>query len=430
MNKNKFILFTILGAIVLLIIIFVFGYLINRKTDENSIYNTKAELNIWVISDNKSSHKTAILKFNEKYPNISFKFRNFEGLEEYEETLIDALAAGQGPDIFVIQNSDILRKANKIFPVPESQYSIRNLRNDFPEIVEEDFYLNNKIYALPNSIDTLAMIYNKDIFNENALVYPADNWEEFKTQVVSLTDFDEDGDIKFSGAAIGGSEKIKHFENLVTLLMFQSGSKMISSDFDSAIFNNRESQEILDFYTQFSNKNSDSYVWDNYLPQDFEAFAREKTGIVFAFSSDIEDIENRNLFLKLGIAPVPQIKEKREVAIANYFGYTVSRQTRYPTIAWDFIKYLTLDGESVKDYLDETNKPPALKYYIEEYKNDEKLGVFAKQALIAMSWKKPDSKLVNNIFKKMIKVINFEGQKVRDSLQSAENEVSNLLKNL
>jgi hypothetical protein len=47
-----------------------------------------------------------------------------------------------------------------------------------------------------------------------------------------------------------------------------------------------------------------------------------------------------------------------------------------------------------------------------------------------MSWKKPDSKLVNNIFKKMIKVINFEGQKVRDSLQSAENEVSNLLKNL
>jgi len=431
MDKNKVIILSVLGGLAALVLVFVVGFFLSRGPGEDSIYNTKAQLSLWAVSDREVSYEKAISEFQKTYPNISINYRRFESLEEYEETLLDSLAAGEGPDIFVIKNSDILRKANKTFPVPESQYSLSNLRNDFPEIVEQDFYFNNKIYALPASVDTLAMIYNKSLFNEAAIVYPAKNWEEFKSQTKKLTEFnDQTGNISRAGAAIGGADNIKYSPDLLSLLMIQSGADMVSDNYGSATFSSEPGREALNFYTQFSNPNSDLYTWDSYLSQDFESFARENNAVVFGYSNDLKDLKERNVFLEIGVAKAPQIKENKEVAVADYFGYAVSRQTRYPTIAWDFVKVLTLDSSAIRSYLENTKRPPALKSLIQEYKDDQELGVFAKQALIAESWKKPDFEKTDRIFDQMIKAVGNKGEASYRVLRNAEDEVSNLLQSL
>jgi len=58
---------------------------------------------------------------------------------DYETSLINALAAGEGPDIFMIRNRALPRMRDKLIQVHPQQMSVAKLRELFPTIVEQDF---------------------------------------------------------------------------------------------------------------------------------------------------------------------------------------------------------------------------------------------------------------------------------------------------
>jgi multiple sugar transport system substrate-binding protein len=427
MNSNKVLIFGVVGGILIIVLVFISSFFINRDKDKDSIYNTETTLSFWGVSDYSSAYKTAISRFNTLYPNVKIDYRRFDNLQEYEKTLLDALASEEGPDIFVITNNDLPRKINKIFPLPSSKYTVQDLAADFPEIVENDFVLNENIYALPVFVDTLSLIYNKDIFNEAGIVFPPKTWKEFQNNIPDLTKFEDDR-ISQSGAAIGTANNIENYVDLLSLLMIQSGAEMVSEDYEKAEFGYRGSREALEFYLRFSSSESSSYTWDEYFSNDIESFAREKTAIVFGYHKNFKEIKESNPTIKAGVSEIPQIEGGQKYSFARYFGYTVSRQTKFPAIAWDFIRTLTTDLTSAESYLEATNSPPALKYLIERHKNDPIIGTFTKQILIAQNWKQPDPERVNEIFGDMI---NFVRDKEKDALNAildAEREVTNLMR--
>jgi len=86
----------------------------------------------------------------------------------------------------VIRNNDLPRKFNKIFPLPTTKYSVNQLKIDFPETVKRDFAPYDKIYALPVSVDTLALIYNEDLFNRAAMFFRLRPGGSLKIQFPSL----------------------------------------------------------------------------------------------------------------------------------------------------------------------------------------------------------------------------------------------------
>ena len=81
-------------------------------------------------------------------------------------------------------------------PLPEaysSQFGTLQIQNDFPSVVQSDFTIaptatTTGIYALPLSIDTLAMIYNKDMFDSAGIATPPATWDDFEADISKLAD--------------------------------------------------------------------------------------------------------------------------------------------------------------------------------------------------------------------------------------------------
>jgi uncharacterized protein Yka (UPF0111/DUF47 family) len=77
-------------------------------------------------------------------------------------------------------------------------------------------------------------------------------------------------------------------------------------------------------------------------------------------------------------------------------------------------------------YLEKTRKPAARRDLIELQKTDPELGVFAKDNLIAKSWRQAQPEAVENIFAEMIDQVNRNQANVNDAIRTASQRVLKL----
>ena len=139
-------------------------------------------------------------------------------------------------------------------------------------------------------------------------------------------------------------------------------------------------------------------------------------------------MKTKNPFLNVGVAPIPQNNPGETVNFANYWGYTVSKKSLEPDLAWDFVVLLTTNKENAKAYLQATQKPPALRFLIQEYSRDPDLGVFARQILTATSWPQIDNNAIETIFSDMIESVISGKQTAKAALSQAEAQITQLMK--
>ena len=364
-------------------------------------------------------------------PNVKVSYQQVsEG--NYENTLLSALASGQGPDIFPVHNRGLAKNINVLSPVPSSQFSQSQIQSLFPTEVEQDFALaavgssDKQIYALPLYFDTLSLIYNKDLFDQGNVANPPATWEEFQADIAKLRNISSNGQITRAGAAIGGSQKtITNAVDILNVLMLQNGATMTSGR--TASFSSEPGLGAFNFYLQFSNSASNYYTWNESQQNDFDSFSAGKTAMIFGYNSDIEKIKRKSPFLRLGIAPIPQVKLENAVNYANYWGLAVSKQSKNSAWAWDFIIYMATQSQVAGQYSTATSQPPALRELISQKVNDPALGVFSKQALTARSWYQPDENRVNSIFNDAI-ASGIGQSNLREILNRAQDQITQLMK--
>jgi multiple sugar transport system substrate-binding protein len=394
----------LIAIVFVLVIVLIFGLIFlgvvpGLKNKKNDITQIRANLEVWVINDKASNYEKAISDFNSLYPNVSVNIRVFDNELNYKKTILEALAAGSGPDIFMIENGTLLKEINKLTPINSMRYSLLSLRQNFPQVVEQDFVYQNQIYALPLSIDTLALFYNRSLFNQAGIVLPPTTWEEFENLIPRLVKQDESKKIIQAAAAIGGSQKnIERASDILALLMLQKNSAVTQVDWAGI--------EALSFYTKFANAANPLYTWSSLLPKAFNLFTQEKVAMIFEYASAVSLLKNQNPFLNFVVSPAPQFSQSQKaVAYPRYFGYAVAKKSRYPWLAWDFVINLTTKPANAKAYLEQAGLPPALNILINEKLNDPEMNVFAKQALLAKSWSKIDSQEANNILSEAIEFV-------------------------
>ncbi|HDY73292.1 MAG TPA: extracellular solute-binding protein [Candidatus Jorgensenbacteria bacterium] len=425
LTKTQIIIIGVLGGIVVVALLFAVGLLLGGK--DSSPYEVNASLEMWGVFDASTAYQGAFTRFNDIYPNVSITYRSFDTVDGYENALLDALAAGQGPDIFMVRNNDISRKDNKIFPLPTSKYSLLKLRNDFPQLVEHDFAARGTVRALPLSIDTLALIYNQALLNEAAIVFPPDTWEKLQKAIPQLVTRDDAGQLAITGVALGGSENVRNAKDIISLLLLQGGVEMTNVEYSAATFATRQAADVLRFYTQFADSGTNVFTWHDRMPDSRTMFSDGRVAMIIDYASAISEIRARNPFINIGIALVPQLDGSEAVTYGHYWGYTVSRQSTYLTVAGDFILSLTTDIKNTTSYVQTTGKPPALKTVINRYLNDPDISVFTRQALTARSWPEPDPEQVTNIFEDMIDAVVKNGIRYTDALGTAERDITRLM---
>ncbi len=401
LTKNQIVILGTAGVIFVLLILILTGILPGLKKRDPRL-GIKTDLEFWGIFDKADAYQGAIAAFQKTYPGVTVNYRGFTNVAEYESALLDALAAGRGPDIFMIRSSALSREINKIVPVPSTKFSLLDLRNLFPRVVEADFTQKGAIFALPLSIDTLALFYNQDHFDQKAITSPPKTWEEFEAVIPKLKGIATD-----------------QAPDLLSLLMLQAGTRMISEDGSRATFASREGEDAFNFYTKFA--------WPNFRGA-LDAFSREDISIIFEYARGRERIKAKNPFLNFRISDIPQPKQaEKAIAYSNYWGYSVARQSRKQNLAWDFILTLTTNKDVARSYLTLTENPPALRSLINENLATPQLDVFARQALIARSWPQVEPNAISQIFSEMISSVISGNTEIKDALQKAEQEVTRLM---
>lgn len=388
-------------------------------------------LTIWgVFDDERTFTDTLIAPFALKYPKVAVTYRKLDE-HTYEQDLINALAAGTGPDIFMIKNTWLIKHADKLSPAPETTMIPPKVAELFPNVVLNDFTANGKVYALPLYLDTMALLYNKTIFDNAGIAQPPRTWQELEAILPKLTRYNSSGQITRSGAAIGtGSRNINEATSLLSLIMLQTGVDMLDQNQQSASFSRGKGPAALQFYTHFTQSRDKSYTWDPTFHYSIDAFDEESTAMIFNFAYQIPLIRQKNPFLNFAVAPIPQFKEapiKNQVNYANYFGLGVSNKSKNASIAWDFILEATANDANNVAFLNATGRPPALRSLIAISLDDPAIGVFSRQALTASSWAQIDAPKIDAIFSQMIDAVNFGQSTPQIAIRQAEQQVSALM---
>ena len=414
----------------------------------------KAELQFWGVFDDSDAFTPLIQKFNETYGKVKITYRK-ETYADYEKDLVDALAAGRGPDIFMIENTWLPKHIDKISPIPETSiYSgeesmtIKEFKDSFVDVAAQDFVFSKKddkgnalpqrIYALPLFVDTLALYWNKDIFNSAGISAPPKTWDEFNQMVEKLTKKDESNNILLSGASMGTVKNINRGSDILMLLMLQTGAEMINAAGNEAIFDktiisgNQTFQpglNSLQFYTNFADPSKKSYTWNNNLDYSIDAFAEGKSAMMINYSFHTPTIRAKQPHLRFGIAPIPQPKDAQiDVSYPNYWGVTVSASSdaNKQQYAWIFLKWLTQQPQA-QQYLDKTKRPTARRDLIDYQQSNLELGVYAKQSLEARSWYEVDNLAIDAIFDDMINSVNNGKLDASQAVSQAASQVSILM---
>ena len=430
MGSKKTLIIAVAAAV--LVIGAILAFVFFRKPAASEPFT----LEFWGVFDNSDIYRPLIAKFQQQYPFITINYYK-KNVATYEKDLIDALAAGRGPDIFFINNAWLPKHIDKLYAAPESVITVKQIKDVFVDVVAQDFIYKDQAYALPLSVDTLALFYNKDLLNSAGIASPPAIWDEFNADVELLTKKDAKNNILLAGATLGTAQNVNRSTDILSILMMQGGAKMISDDKRMAAFDQRISaaggetinpgEIALLFYTNFANPIKKVYTWNAYQHYSIDAFVEGKAAMMISYSYQIPLIRARSPHLNFDVVALPQIsKNSRAMSFANYWGLAASKTSKHPGYAWTFMTFLA-NQENLKAYLEAAQKPSARRDLIDWQSSDENLGVFARQALIAKSWWEVDNLAIETIFAQMIESVVANKTTIKEAIQGASQQITLLM---
>ncbi|MFH1460933.1 MAG: extracellular solute-binding protein [Patescibacteria group bacterium] len=396
----------------------------------------KAELEFWGVFDDSDIWRQLIEDFNKEYSYIEIKYYK-KNYQTYEKDLLDAMASGRGPDIFMMHNTWLPRYGNKIWAAPSDLISLKQVQDNFVDVVEQDFVSDDGyLAALPLSVDTLALYYNKDIFNTAGIPQPPATWEEFLETVEKSVIKDERGNIVRAGAALGTARNINRSTDIISLLMLQSGAQMVNRNKTAATFNQSASlngenfypgERALQFYIDFTDPLKSIYTWNTRMDYSIDAFYQGKTAMMFNYAYNLSTVRAKSPYLNFGIAPMPQIKDSaKDINYSNYWALAVSHNSGAVKQAWQFIIWAN-QKENAQKYLEATKKPTARRDLVNGQKADPDLGVFAEQSLTAYSWYQVDNSAIEQYLADMVESVVLGQTTIKDALNKAANQITLLM---
>lgn len=421
---------------------------------------TPVTLKVWGVFDDRDVYQAAMTAYRTIHPNVSFDYRELR-IDEYEDALVRAFAEGSGPDVFMVHNTWVGGYQSLIAPLPktldipytettgtikketvttiktEKTITPAQVRSGFVDVVGSDVIRSfqatpnsvaeERVWALPVSVDTLTLFYNKDLLNAAGIIEPPTTWSAFHTAVRALTTIGNNDQIVQSGAALGTSKNVERAFDILSVLMMQNGAAMTDERGRPTFANELNDKttpgaDAVQFYTDFANPSKDVYTWNANEPGSFDAFISGKTAFFFGYSYHLPFIKARAPKLNFGVSPLPQIEGAKVVNYANYWAFTVAKASANQHFGWDFVQFLT-KAEQASGYLTTAQKPPALRALIPNALDNETLAVFAGELLTAKSWYKgADASIAEQAFLSLINDV-LSGVELQNAIRNAQNTV-------
>lgn len=300
----------------------------------------KITLDWWVtdVATLVEIYEKVAAAYEAEHPNVDIRISSYT--DQYDEKLKSAQAAGQAPDIYieaVLANGVTSNMFLDLTPYME--------RDGFkPEELYYQPYMDymckyqDKYYALPRDIFSLAIVYNKDLFDEAGVAYPQEGWtlEDLRETAKKLTVPEK----KQYGVIL---PEIWSLFNM----LWSFGGDMCNEDATTATgFINSEGTAKFMQYIQ------DMIFVDNCAPtpQQLESFGGTEqeggSGNIFMLGKlGMMAVERYAVgdFLEagmnIGAVSMPVGLDGKSWTYASSPSWSISANTKHPDESWDFLKF-------------------------------------------------------------------------------------------
>ncbi len=290
---------------------------------------------MWGDTTELANQQKIVDAFQALNPNITVNV-TVSDWDSYWPKLQTDLAGGNAPDVFLMDGP--------LFP----DYQTRDVLLDLDPLIARDGFDTGQLvdlavqdftapdghhYGLPRDLNTIALFYNKAMFDAAGVPYPDETWDWAKLTEVAkqLT--------KTSGTTTsqwGFYTETSDMENLWSSLVWQAGGDILSPDKQSVVIDTDQAAQGLQFLQDLIYK-------DKVMPQPVaggtgDAFENGQAAMEANGSWLVPTHEAAGL--DFGVAPLPKGPAGPATSV-NPSGVVVSKASQSPDAAWEFVKCYT-----------------------------------------------------------------------------------------
>ncbi len=332
----------------------------------------------------------------------------------YESKLLNAMASGKAPDLFLIDQQQLGSFTDKIVTIPYGTVSQSQFTSAYVD--EGNLFLTPQgALALPFTIDPIVMYWNRDLFASAGIAQAPQYWNDFLALSPKITSLDASQNVKRSAVALGQWSNVLHAKEILSLLFMQAGEFVTARNNLGnlvAIFgqtpqgvSNNPAESALRFYTEFANPGKTTYSWNRSLPESDEAFAAGITAVYFGYASEAQGIGERNPNLRYSVAVVPQLQGAgSRLTYGRLTGLAIPRSAANISGAGVIAQKLT-SAAAASALAQQTGMASARRDVSLNTSASVAADVFSQSALMARGWVDPSPTDTDQVFKTMIESV-------------------------
>ena len=425
----------------------------SKTTDPNA-----NKIVIWSF-ESEDSWKPVIKNFQNKNKGYTVVYEKQTFDASYENRVLNSVLSTGTPDIWAMPNDWVYRHKDKLSPMPDTLAKNVNMDKTYVQAIKESVVFDNKIYALSPSAEPLMVYYNpkilsttqdelltntKDQATKKKISLLFQNFPTVWSDFVDLSNYmtkKNGSTITQSGVALGTSS-ILNSTDILSLMMLQNETDIVSSDYKLATFNLPKStstgandipgKRALEFYTSFANPSSSNYSWNDSLGNDVNAFGTGKAAMIFGFSNLQNTLlqDYPTLQYKKAYVPQVQVDSSKIKDFASFNAFGVNKLSKNPSLAWNLI--ISLSSDYADDYnsvnklysskkassydVSVTNRTPG---------NPEKLSLATADSLVKGRYPEEFDSYIKNA----MNAVNAGTQNAQSALDLISNQITELLRN-
>lgn len=338
----------------------LFGLLVSAGTVTGAAAQT-VEIEYWqYVFDARIKAMTELIKrFEAANPTIKVKQTTFP-YADYQTKIAAAMPAGQGPDVVQLFYGwlDNFVGAKFIQPLPRDAFP--------PAMIEKDFYpivsamkRDGEYYGLPTAVRSLALFYNKKLFQEAGLdpAKPPATLDAFLDAAKKTVKRDAAGNMTSAGVTLDFPGQDYHWWR--ETLLRQNGGKPYSDDNKTVAYDSEAGVKSLNYYADLQRVHKVGQV--GFMDEGQAAFRAGRAAMTIDGSFRLGGFGAIKAF-EWGVAELPASADGTK---SNFASYWVNAITTKPTgakleAAKKFMAFVTTP-EAMQLWLETVGELPARK---------------------------------------------------------------------
>ena len=281
----------------------------------------------------QEAYREIIADFESRNPGITMDY-SVIGWADYWTNLSTGLPAGVGPDIFWLNHNNAVTymPTGLLLDITDWNLDLSGFESKF----YSPFTRDGRLFAVPIFWDTIAMFYNRAIFDEAGIPYPTRGWTwaDMRDKAMALTVWEGNEIMQFGlGFPITIQGSLGNF-------IPQNAGWFYTDDRMALDINNPGALEALNFMRQLMHEDRVALTpleWEQLNSQD--AFFMNGTMAMTIQGMWRVPPLYEALGENLGIAHLP--RQVGEGTVFHNLGYVVAAHTQHPEEVRAFLEYAT-----------------------------------------------------------------------------------------